>query len=741
MGIKDPKLPGAPYAHEAYTESLFEYAKTQRDAYEVRTHHRKNGEPIFVNRLVEESSPYLLQHAHNPVNWFPWADEAFERAKRSKKPILLSVGYATCHWCHVMEEESFEDLEIAEYINQNFIAIKVDREERPDIDAVYMTAVQMLTGRGGWPMTVVMTPEQKPFFGGTYFPARDGDRGIRVGFLSILKQLSESFKNEKDEVLASAAKISKGVAERNAQPPGTGLIDQNAADELRIVLRDRMFDPRYGGYGRAPKFPQPSKLLFMLRAGSAAKDQGALDGVYLTLHKMADGGIHDQVGGGFHRYSTDVRWLIPHFEKMLYDNAQLVVAYLQASQITENEEDKTRFVDVAKRTLDYALKEMRHESGLFYSATDADSEKPNGEREEGYFFTWSPTEIKEAAGEKGLKIAQTFYGVTERGNFEHKNILERVMTKAQAAGALGMSIEAFESALADLHRALYDTRKQTRKAPLLDDKALAAWNGLMLTALSRGARILQDPRYHEAAQKQFVAIKKHFVLDGKKLLRVFRNSKSKQDAFLEDYALIVAGLLDYFEASADGDVLSLAIALQGTLDQEFRSKDGAYFATGEQQEALIAREVPLDDSALPSGNSVTYANLLRLSAWTSNADYDESLDGLVRAGASQYSLAQPAFIAAYLGHTARRAEIIVIETENSEHEMTTLLANSFLPNAVVVTLNATQSEKLAKIYPVFAGKTTLDGKDTAFVCERGQCQLPVHNARGLRKQLKQAGQW
>ena len=407
----EPHLPGLTGSQDLHRS--LRSAMTQKEKqYRPRTHHfNADGTPKYVNRLILESSPYLLQHAHNPVNWHPWSDAAFERARRLKRPVLLSVGYATCHWCHVMERESFDDVEIARYINTPFVAIKVYREERPDIDDIYMSAVHLLHGRGGWPMTVVMTPDREPFFGVTYFPARDGDRGARKGFLTILREIHQRYQDDPNGVVRDAG------GSRNEYAHFHVLSDQ--VQSLMRALYKKLwsvkhrFDSRWGGFGQRPKFPRPVALDFLMRYHRRTGDSQAMHMVSHTLERMAAGGIYDHVGGGFHRYAVDARWLVPHFEKMLYDNAQLAIAYLDAYQITQNE----RFREVTRATLDYVLKEMTHPQG-YYSATDADSETPSGDREEGWFFTWTMDELRQVVGEQAIRILRMVYGLTDTGNFE-----------------------------------------------------------------------------------------------------------------------------------------------------------------------------------------------------------------------------------------------------------------------------------------------------------------------------------
>ncbi len=478
-------------------DSLREALKGKPKSYTPRTvHFNPDGSPKYLNRLILETSPYLLQHAHNPVDWSPWGDEAFDRAKHEDKPVLLSIGYSTCHWCHVMERESFEDEEIAQYINANFIAIKVDREERPDVDDIYMKAVQMFTGRGGWPMTTLLTPSREPFFGGTYFPARDGDRGSRKGFLTILRELNAQYQNERETLLDTAAKMSRRIAD-SARSQRPGKVPGAQAIEDAVKGLAQRFDKTWGGFGRAPKFPTPVNLELLLRYYRRTGDTGALKIAVTTLEKMAQGGMYDHVAGGFHRYSTDQRWLVPHFEKMLYDNAQLVPVYLDAHLITGDELLRTVVVD----TLDYIRREMTNAEGGFYSATDADSPVPGKvHQEEGWYFTWTPEEMNAVLGEADSALLRAYYRVTERGNFEGRNILHTRTRMAVFAASQGLSLSSFQKTLVVSKQKLYAVRLK-RQPPLRDDKVIASWNGLMISAFAKAGFALNNAAYIDTATR------------------------------------------------------------------------------------------------------------------------------------------------------------------------------------------------------------------------------------------------
>ncbi len=550
----DPDVPGVAFVDEALQEGLDRALAAQGPAYVPRSHHlNDDGSPRFTNRLILESSPYLLQHAHNPVNWYAWSDEAFERAKRENKPIFLSVGYSTCHWCHVMERESFEDEEIAAYLNRHFIAIKVDREERPDIDSVYMTAVTILTGRGGWPMTVIMTPDKEPFFGGTYFPPRKGFRGNRAGLIDILAEMVSLYTNEPTQVVARAQELSQRVEQAAAIRPGPGV----PSDKVIAVAAQnlgRMFDPVDGGFGGAPKFPQPSRLSLLLRYARRTRDAGATAMVATTLDKMAAGGIYDQVGGGFHRYSTDAQWLVPHFEKMLYDNAQLAVVYLEAWQHTGD----MAYQRVAREILDYVALEMTSPDGGFYSATDADSPTPSGHDEEGWFFTWTPDELEALLGAEDATLVSSAFGVTKRGNFEGRNILHRVKSDRALASERGLTAKRVADVIRSARSTLYHARA-SRPPPIRDEKIIAAWNGMMVAAFAKAGWMLAEPRYVESAARAAQFVLDQMRAEDGALVRTYREGKKGSASFLDDYAFMVTACLDLYEATGDAAWIKRAV--------------------------------------------------------------------------------------------------------------------------------------------------------------------------------------
>ncbi|TMA22962.1 MAG: thioredoxin domain-containing protein [Deltaproteobacteria bacterium] len=584
-----------PGAQPFPAELISQLSSAVQQRREFRTRHlREDRTPKWTNRLALETSPYLLQHAHNPVDWRPWGDDAFAAARFLDRPIFLSVGYATCHWCHVMEEESFESPEIAQVLNERFVPVKVDREERPDVDAIYMQAVQMLTQHGGWPMSVFLTPEGKPFFGGTYFPARDGDRGARYGFGTILLELDRVYREERERAVKSAEQIAQAVQQALSADAPTGLPAEHVLHGA-MTYYAQVFDDAEGGVRRAPKFPSSMNVRFLLRYWKRSGDETALVMARKTLTRMALGGIYDQVGGGFHRYSTDAHWLVPHFEKMLYDNALLTVAYVEGWQATHDAFFKTVACDV----LDYVAREMTSESGAFLSATDADSEG-----EEGTFFVWTPQQLRDLLGADADEAMRVF-GVTEAGNFEGKNVLS-------------LQSPADRAFLERVRRRLYEARAK-RPPPLTDTKILTSWNGLMISAFARAGLAFGRQDYVDRASRAA----------GQFSVENLRRT-GRHPALLEDYAFLAAALLDVYEASGDARWLRGAISLHAALAERFADPQGGFFRTPTQHETLLAREKPSYDGAEPTGNSIAALTLLRLAEITGDAGYraaDQHLQG------------------------------------------------------------------------------------------------------------------
>jgi uncharacterized protein YyaL (SSP411 family) len=732
-------LPGAPPLDPTTADALRSAWSRRPAGYQPRTKHlQPDGTPTYTNRLFLESSPYLRQHAHNPVNWYPWGDEAFATAKRLGRPVLLSVGYSTCHWCHVMEEESFEDVEIARFLNEHYIVIKVDREERPDIDAVYMSAVQKLTGGGGWPMTVWLTPERKPFYGGTYYPPRDGDRGIKFGFLTLLQKLEGAYRERPQEVADSAESLARSIETSLSNTSAMG--DLPTAPVLRLAAAEaaRDFDPIHGGTKRAPKFPSNVPSRFLLRYHRRAGDAQALKVVTVTLEKMAAGGIYDHVGGGFHRYSTDAEWLVPHFEKMLYDNALLAVTYLEAYQVT----GRPDFAGVTREILRYVERDMTSPEGGFYSATDADSLAPNGRREEGWFFTWTPAEIEATLGAERARAVAAYYGVTAQGNFDGRNILHISEPLAVAANRLGLEPGTLASRIEESKRLLYEARAK-RPAPLRDEKILASWNGLMISAFARAAFILGDERYAQVASRAADFILNHMRENGR-LLRSYKDGKAHRAGYLDDHAFLIAGLLDLYEATNDSRWLGEAIALDGVLEKHFEdSQGGGYFMTADDHETLLAREKPGYDGAEPSGNSVQALNLLRLHEWTTDDRYRQRAERTLRAFGTLVSAAPDAMSEMLLAvdFNLDVTKEIVIVTPNSRSDAETLLAplrTAFVPNRVItVASEGGNLKQQARFVPLLEGKEARGGKATAYVCKKRVCDLPTSDPDQFARLLRE----
>jgi len=736
--LGDP-LPGAdPVGPELAAKLAAKWSERDPD-YKPRTRHlRADGSPKYINRLFLASSPYLLQHAHNPVNWFPWGDEAFDVAREQGRPVLLSVGYSTCHWCHVMEEESFEDEEIARYLNENYIIIKVDREERPDVDSIYMTAVQMLTGRGGWPMTVWLTPDRKPFFGGTYFPARDGDRGASSGFLTLLRRLKEAYEAQPDKIAQVSSDLSENI--RRKLSPDSGekeLAGVQVLEAAAEYYRSR-YDATDGGLSGAPKFPSSLPIRFLLRYHRRAQDAGTLRMATNTLEKMAAGGMYDQVGGGFHRYSTDARWLVPHFEKMLYDNALLTTAYLEGYQVT-GREDLAR---VAHEILRYVERDMTSPEGGFYSATDADSPAPDGRREEGWFFTWTPDEIEEVLGKERARIVGAYYAITPGGNFEGRNILHVPRPLPEVARDLGLSPETVRDTVEESKELLYAARAK-RPPPLRDDKILASWNGLMISAHAQAALVLGEQRYAQrAARAATFMLTKMRGKEGR-LLRSYKSGQARHNGYLDDYAFLIAGLLDLYEATSETRWIEEALALDGVLETFFEDKEhGGFFMTSDDHESLLAREKPAYDGAEPSGNSVQALNLLRLHEFTTEDRYRQRAERTLQAVGERMEQAPASLSEMLLAsdfHLDTPKEIVIVTpTSRAEAEpLLEKLRSTFLPNRVLTI--AVEGKDLAaqsELVPLLEGKLTRGGLPTAYVCEKRVCKLPTSDPEVFDQQIR-----
>ncbi|NND66445.1 MAG: thioredoxin domain-containing protein, partial [Halioglobus sp.] len=578
-------LPGMDAVESDLQQQIAHQYQRLTAGYRPRTRHLSaDGTARYHNRLFLESSPYLLQHAHNPVNWYPWGDEAFIAARDAQRPVLLSIGYSTCHWCHVMEEESFEDEDIACFLNQHYICIKVDREERPDIDAIYMSAVQAQTGSGGWPMTVWLTMERKPFYGGTYFPPRDGQRGAQIGFMTMLQKLHAIFATEYDTVSKASEALTVAVDKALTHRPGSGMPGELVLHTAAQFYKQH-YDPQFGGLQGAPKFPSSYPIRFLLRYARRSGDDEVLQHVKYTLQRMAAGGICDQVGGGFHRYSTDARWLVPHFEKMLYDNALLATTYLEAHQLTRD----ASFARVTHSILRYIMRDMTSPEGAFYSATDADSPTPEGRQQEGWFFTWTGAEIECLLDPEDARLIKHAFGVDKGVNFEGRVILHLAAPIARVCETFKLSEEAALARIDQSLEILYQARR-ARPAPLRDEKIVTAWNGLMISAFARAGAVLDQSDYVSHARTAAEFVFANLYSDGR-LYRSCKDGKRHVDGYLEDYTATIAAVLDLYEATFELQWLRRALQLNARVLADFEDQsEGGFFRSGSGHEDLIVRE-------------------------------------------------------------------------------------------------------------------------------------------------------
>jgi hypothetical protein len=694
---------------------------------ETRKDENRMGE--HTNRLAGETSPYLLQHAHNPVDWYPWGEEALARSRAEDKPILLSIGYSACHWCHVMERESFENEEIARLMNENFVNIKVDREERPDLDQVYMNAVQMMTGHGGWPMTVFLTPDLIPFYGGTYFPPED--RHNLPGFPRVLAGVAQAYRTSPGEIAQTASSVLGELRRMGAARESNASLAEELLDGAVRGL-SRSYDPRHGGFGGAPKFPSPMSLEFLLRAHARTGDDNALRMVTHTCRKMAEGGLYDQLGGGFHRYSTDARWLVPHFEKMLYDNAQLSRLYLHAWQATKDDS----FRRVAVETLEYVAREMTDDGGGFYSTQDADSEGV-----EGKFFVWSREELARLLGEEDAALVAAYYDVTAEGNFEGENILNTPRPAEEVARGLRVTTEELLQAVARARPALFAARER-RVKPGRDEKVIAAWNGMMLQSFAEAAAVLGREDFRAVAERN-AAFTLERLRDATGLLHVYKDGRAKQHAFLDDYACVASGLLSLYETTGDARWLRECLALAERMNAEFwDEEDGGFFYTGASSEKLIVRQKDYFDNATPSGNSVAAELLVRLAALTENEDYSRkavTVFRLVRDAVERYPAAFGCMLGALDFHLSTPKEIVIVGEPNdaATRELLREVWGRYLPNKIVAQTRE-GDEAAAAIVPLLRGRTLIGGRATAYVCENYACQRPVSEPGELASQLDAA---
>ncbi|NVM17556.1 MAG: thioredoxin domain-containing protein [Candidatus Lokiarchaeota archaeon] len=670
------------------------------------------------NKLITEKSPYLLQHAYNPVEWYPWGEEAFEKAKSEDKPIFLSIGYSTCHWCHVMAHESFEDPNTAKVLNNVFISIKVDREERPDIDKIYMTVCQLMTGSGGWPLTIIMTPDKKPFFAGTYFPRES--RFGRIGLVELVKKVNDLWINERKQLLESSEKITFALQDTNTKSPGSSLAESVLKNTFSQL--SGRFDKKNGGFGTAPKFPTPHNLLFLLRTWKRTGDEGAIEMVEKTLKAMRMGGIYDHIGFGFHRYSTDPNWLVPHFEKMLYDQALLTLAYLETYQATGKEE----YAITAKEVLTYVLRDMTSEEGAFYSAEDADSEG-----EEGKFYVWSKAEIEEIVGTEEAEELSNLYNITVDGNF-----LDEATRKKTGKNILHLKsglIETLKNNFDSIRNQLFEAREK-RIRPHKDDKVLTDWNGLMIAAFAKAGYIFNEPEYIQVAIRAVDFIFKKMKNHDGRLLHRYGKGGADILAFVDDYAFLIWGLINLYEASFETLYLEKAIMLiEEQLKLFWDFSIGAFFFTAEDAESLIARQKEIYDGAIPSGNSVSMLNLLRLAQLTGNDDFEKRADRIgkvfaenIRANPVAHTLMMVA-----VDYAVGPTYSLVIAGDEGKEDTKSMLEEvrkQFLPNKSLIFRPTENSypeiDKFSNFIRFF---DKYEGKATAYVCINKTCKAPTND--------------
>ena len=687
-----------------------------------------------MNRLADSNSPYLLQHADNPVDWYPWGDEAFEAAQTQNKPIFLSIGYATCHWCHVMEHESFEDSTVAALMNDAFINIKVDREERPDIDGVYMTVAQAITGRGGWPLTILMTPDRQPFFAGTYIPKES--RYGRLGMLDLIPRVSRSWEEDQDGILYSAAEITQAVqGSFSNRSRGEGLSEEalhRAYEQLAA-----QYDPTWGGFGAAPKFPTPHNLLFLLRYWKRTDNVQALEIVEYTLQSMRRGGIWDHVGYGFHRYSTDHRWLLPHFEKMLYDQAMVALVYTEAFQAT----DQPQYGETAELIFEYVWRDMRSPEGAFYSAEDADSINRNGEREEGAFYVWSEEELADVLADEDAAFARRIWNTTSEGNF-----LEEATGEPTGDNVLHLdaSVEVDSERLESIREQLFRAR-ESRTRPLLDDKILTDWNGLMIAALAKAAVAFDEAEYAEHARQAADFLLSTLRNDDGRLLHRFRGGEAGIAANIDDYAFLVWGLIELYQATFEEGYLREALSLHHQMNDLFLDEEGGgYYFTADDAEELLFRQKAYYDGAIPSGNSVAMLNGLKLSRITGDIELERIAD---RVGTSttdfQTHPAIHAFAMSALDFAVGPSLEIVIAGERGTADTVKLVAayrDLYAPNAVILLRAPGMGDAaIIETAPFVEFQTMQDGRATAYVCERQTCQAPTTDPQEMVRQIGEAG--
>ena len=679
----------------------------------------------YTNKLINEKSPYLLQHAHNPVNWYPWGNEAFEKAAKEDKPIFLSIGYATCHWCHVMEHESFENEAVAKLLNDAFVCIKVDREERPDIDSIYMNVCQMMTGSGGWPLTIIMTPDKKPFFAATYIP-RESHFG-HIGLVDLIPEVEDAWRNRRNQIITSSEKVTGAVKALSSSVP-----EEVDADVIKKAVKqmESRFDAVYGGFGSAPKFPSAHKLIFLMQNYYYTKNPDVLKMVKLTLERMSLGGIFDQLGYGFHRYSTDKRWLLPHFEKMLYDQAMLASAYLDGYQITGDE----YFAKIAERIFTYVQRDMRTPEGAFFSAEDADSDG-----EEGKYYVWSADELRRLLSADEFKFMQEVFNVTDNGNF-----------KDEASGrATGENILHLDSIMSAEQSGIFEQIRTKllpvrikRVHPLKDTKVLTDWNGLMIASFAKGGRVLNSEAYTKSAISAMDFILHNMFDSDKRLMHRYRDGETAIFAKLDDYAFVINALIELYETIFEPEYLIKAAELTDFVITHFKDrKNGGFFLTADYDEKLISRPKDAYDGAIPSGNSMFALNLLKLSKLTGRTEYDAEAEGIINAFAGIMNRSPESFaqmlIAYQFAENSSREIMVTGKSEDSEVlDIVNYLNSIFIPDSVIMLKTEKNGQLLEKVAPFTKAYSVLSLGAQVFVCHGESCDAPLSDLKSVKLKVK-----
>ena len=701
-----------------------------------KTIKNENSEKNTMNRLANSQSPYLLQHKNNPVDWYPWGDEAFEKAEQENKPIFLSIGYSTCHWCHVMEHESFEDEQVAKLMNDSFVSIKVDREEMPEVDHVYMSVCQAMTGRGGWPLTIVMSPDKEPFFAGTYFPKTG--RGNRPGMLELLPSLMNAWNNKRGDIQKTIDQVNSFLKNANNTKPGSKLNRAILTDAFGSFIE--RFDNDFGGFGRAPKFPSPHNLIFLLRYHKAYGDPMAKTMAEKTLSRMRLGGIFDHIGLGFHRYSTDQKWFLPHFEKMLYDQAMISMAYLEAFELTNKQE----YAKIAREIFTYVLRDMTDKKGGFYSAEDADSEG-----EEGKFYVWTSEEVNQLLGPKQGKQFAEIFGFKDEGNFHDeatrqltaKNIPYLKTKLSRYAKKNDIDLESLNKTIENNRLALFNQREQ-RIHPLKDNKILTDWNGLMIAALANGGKILKDETYTKAAEKAANFILTNLKDDDGRLFKRYRNGSAGLQPHIDDYAFFIWGLLNLYETSFDTRYLRSAIDLAETMVSDFLDKEsGGFFIGPENGEKLIVRAKDSYDGAIPSGNAVAAMSCTRLSKFTGDMKWEDIAQNTFLAfseGINRVPSAHSSMLTSFMFGQENPKEIVVVAKEKSPEAITLVrkIQDIYIPHSIIIFKELNNDAELDKIAPWTSMHDTIDDKITFYVCENFACKRPTTDLNTAIKYLQ-----